>query len=168
MKKTYFYIAGAVLALFVAGCGKSSGSKKNKTQVAGSVCAAGLVNTQYGCLQQGMCPAGQAQYNNGQCVAAIANNTQCAAGSVYSSQVATCLPQGSCPQGYGSYNSSCIPADSGYGYNNGYNNGYQYNSGYNFQYGGYNPYLPQQYNYNNSYYSNPYYNPYWTPQYYYY
>lgn len=166
MKNTYLYLFGALAVLLIAGCGKSSGSKSNGSV---GICASGLVNTQYGCLQQGMCPAGQAQYNNNQCVPAT--NNQCAVGTVYSSQVGTCIPQANCPMGQGLYNNQCIMAD---GYNNGYNNGYYpgynngYNTGYNYQYqynGGYNPYMPQQnYNY---YWTNPYYNPYWTPQYYY-
>ena len=176
MKNIYLYLAGAVVALFIVGCGKSSGGGSSNTGTVG-VCAAGLVNTQYGCLNQGNCPVGQAQYNNGQCVAATAN--QCAAGSTYSSQVGACLPQGNCPVGQGLYNNQCIIAD---GYNNN-NNGWQgfnnggftpginggFNAGFNYQMQYqtpmYNPYIPQQnYNY---YWSNPFYNPCWTPQYYY-
>ena len=170
MKNIYLYLAGAVVALFIVGCGKSSGGSSNSTV---GVCASGLVNTQYGCLSQGNCPVGQAQYNNGQCVAATAN--QCGAGSNYSSQVGSCLPQANCPVGQGLYNGQCIIAE-GYntninngGFNNGgFNNG-GFNAGFNYQTQyqtpGYNPYIPQQ-NYNN-YYSNPFYNPCWTPQYYY-
>lgn len=176
MKNIYLYLAGAVVALFIVGCGKSSGGGNSSTGVAG-VCAAGLVNTQYGCLTQGNCPVGQAQYNNGQCVAATAN--QCAVGSTYSSQVGTCLPQGNCPAGQGQYNGQCVITD---GYNNGFNNGGWngfnnggftpginggFNVGYTYQYQTpiYNPYIPQQnYNY---YWTNPFYNPCWTPQYYY-
>ena len=176
MKNIYLYLAGAVVALFIVGCGKSSGGGNSSTGVAG-VCAAGLVNTQDGCLTQGNCPVGQAQYNNGQCVAATAN--QCAVGSTYSSQVGTCLPQGNCPAGQGQYNGQCVITD---GYNNGFNNGGWngfnnggftpginggFNVGYTYQYQTpiYNPYIPQQnYNY---YWTNPFYNPCWTPQYYY-
>ena len=186
MKNIYLYLAGAVVALFIVGCGKSSGGSSNSTV---GVCASGLVNTQYGCLSQGNCPVGQAQYNNGQCVAATAN--QCGAGSNYSSQVGSCLPQANCPVGQGLYNGQCIIADgynnnsnfnnggwNGNGFNNGsftpgvnggLNGGFNggFNAGFNYQYQtpGYNPYIPQQ-NYS-SYYSNPFYNPCWTPQYYY-
>ncbi len=181
MKNTYLYLVGAVVALLVAGCGKSGSGSGNSSGTVG-VCSAGLVNTQYGCLQQGFCPAGQAQYNNNQCVPATSN--QCPAGQVYSSLVSTCIPQAHCQMGQGLYNNQCIQADglnngyqNGYnGYNTGYNTGYNpgyntgynggvqggFNAGFNFQYG-HNPYLPQQ-NYN-TYWSNPYYNPYWTPQY---
>jgi hypothetical protein len=166
--------------LFIVGCGKSSGGGSSTGTVGAGVCAAGLVNTQYGCLSQGNCPVGQAQYNNGQCVAATAN--QCAAGSTYSSQVSTCLPQGNCPVGQGLYNGQCIIAD-GYNSNNGWNNNGGWNNsnwnnggftpgingGFNasfyYQVPAYNPYIPQQ-NYN-TYWNNPFYNPCWTPQYYY-
>ncbi len=188
MKNSYLYLIGATLAILVAGCGKSGSSNKSGGTV--GICSSGLVNTQYGCLQQGHCPVGQAQYNNGQCVLATSN--QCSQGMVYSSQVGTCLHQGHCQIGQALYNNQCIQADSyNSGYNNGYNGGYNsgYNSGYypgygynnggsyngginsgfnagfNLQFGGgYNPYIPQQ-NYN-SYWSNPYYNQNYHPQYY--
>jgi hypothetical protein len=188
MKNTYLYLVGAALALVIAGCAKSSGGSSGTPAAAAtnSVCPVGLLNTQYGCLSQGNCPVGQAQYNNGQCVAATSN--QCASGTVYSSQVGTCIPQGNCPVGQGLYNNQCIIAD---GYNNGFNNfnngnftpginggfnnciscGFNsgantgFNAGFNYQFSaGYNPYIPQQ---NYYYYSNPFTNPCWTPQYYY-
>ncbi len=166
MKKLYFYLVGAMLAFVLIGCGNDRSSNRNNGSV--GICGAGLVNTQYGCLQQGMCPPGQAQYNNGQCVSAVAN--QCPAGQVFSSQYG-CLSQGQCPMGQGLYNNQCVMADGiqngmNNGWNTGWNNTGLNNTGWNQNqyYNGYNPYLPQQ-NYN-MYWMNPFYNPYWTPQYY--
>ncbi len=175
MKYFILTFLGAVSALLIAGCGSGGGGGSNSTTTTNSICSSGLVNTQYGCLQQGMCPAGQAQYNN-TCVMATTNT--CPSGTVYVSQVGQCLSQGSCPAGQAMYNNTCIIANNTSGiYNNGmyntnlYNNGMfntgYYNTGYNTGYNNmYNPYLPQQ---NTNYWmTNPYTNPYWTPQYYYY
>jgi hypothetical protein len=175
MKTVFYTLTGLLLLNFLSACGDKSKSNRNSSL---GVCGSGLVNTQYGCLQQGMCPAGQAQINNNQCVAATQN--QCSSGYVYSANYGGCLPQGNCPAGQAVYGNQCVQVSNNSGYNNGYNNnsgynngfnnnqGYNYNQGYGNQ--GYNQgYGNQGYNqgYGNQGYNNQYYDPYWNYQQYY-
>jgi len=147
MKSLLISFMSVVGLVALIGCGKSGGGSSNANNGTVTVCPAGAVNTQYGCLNQAGCPVGFGMYNNGQCVPQVAVN-QCQAGFVSSTQYG-CLQQGACPSGYGMYNNSCVIADGGinnqYQYNNGgyYNGGYNYtqqlNTGYYPNYG-YNPY----------------------------
>lgn len=99
----------------------------------GTSCPGGQFSTQYGCLSQGNCPAGQAYYPQGNtCVTALQNGYtngynngytngygSCMAGQVFTSM--GCLPQGPCQYGMGylqMYN-QCIPGQMG-GFGNGF------------------------------------------------
>jgi len=100
------------LTMFSIGCGKTDqnngGGGSNIPPAWSNGCQSGYINTQYGCLPQGSCPANYAQYN-GQCVPATSN--QCQSGYVKTQY--GCLPQGSCPANYGQYNGQCVPASGG-------------------------------------------------------
>ncbi len=144
----------AVLAaslLVLSACGNGNQAPATGAQLYGAgngQCAMGQLATQYGCLPQGNCQYGMAQYNN-TCVPAMQNGfnngfnnpytnpynqnnpygQQCAVGQLPTQY--GCLPQGNCQYGMAQYNNTCIPAINN-GANNGYNNGY--NSGFNYNY----------------------------------
>jgi len=139
MKRSIYSLIGILSLIIFSGCGKSGGGSSNGQAGANgtvTVCPAGAVNTQHGCLNSAGCPLGQGNLN-GQCVPAVAQNQQCQAGYVSSAQYG-CLQQGNCQTGYGLYNNQCVVVSNVN--QNQYNNGY-YNGGYNPGYqGGYNPY----------------------------
>jgi hypothetical protein len=95
-------------------------------------CGMGQTYTQQGCLPQGNCQYGMAQYGN-TCIPAIQNNVnqqlnQCSYGQINTQY--GCLPQGNCQYGMAQYGTTCVAA-----INNGYNTGYNYNYNYSYQYG---------------------------------
>jgi len=152
MKAITTIAALGVSLLMLSGCGNGNNNPATagaQQFVPGGVnCSYGQVYTQYGCLPQGNCQYGMAQYNN-TCIQAIQNNynnpynnpyqqQQCSYGQIYTQY--GCLPQGNCQVGMAQYNNTCIPAQNN-PYNNPYNNQYnnQYNTGFNYQFNwGYN------------------------------
>lgn len=118
--KAFSLFAGLALIVSIAGCGNN-----NNSTAAGSCQSGQVYSQQYGCLNQGGCPAGQALYNNS-CVQTSATGGQCAAGQVHTQY--GCLqqaPAGYCQQYgqqygqygqqygqtqvYGIYNNQCVP-----------------------------------------------------------
>jgi hypothetical protein len=138
--------------LVLGACAKDSGGGDQTIATVPSACAAGQVNSQFGCIPQGGCPVNFGLYNN-QCVPATDTATaygNCVAGQVYTQQ--GCLAQANCPVNFGmAPNGQCIPAYN-VGYNGGYNGGYYYNNG-----GAYNSYYYQYRNYPTGYYGGGYY-----------
>lgn len=89
-------IFGAFLAFSIiafSGCGKGGQSRPADSSAAPGYGNSGTVNTQYGCLPQGNCPAGQALYGN-QCIYATGGSNPC--GNPFTSN-----PYGAPNGGYG-------------------------------------------------------------------
>jgi|GEM_PF-2561826 len=143
--KRFFMLTPALIlaAVLASSCGRTANCPAGQysmgnTCVAsngfGAQCSNGQIYTQYGCLSQGSCPAGQAWYAQGNtCVAALQNGFNngfnngfggfgmgnCMAGQVFTSM--GCLPQGPCQYGMGylQMSNQCIP-----GQMNGFGNGF--------------------------------------------
>jgi hypothetical protein len=114
--------------------GYNNGFGQNGMNGNGNQCPSGQFPTQYGCLTQDTCPAGQAFYPQGRtCVPVIQNGGNggyyggggyggyygggyggyggynCPAGMGFSRWANTCLPVGPCPWGLYFFNGSCVP-----------------------------------------------------------
>lgn len=102
-------VLGAGMLLTLVNCNKSSDSGTANSSVVNTqnLCGAGYVNSQYGCIPQGNCPAGQGMYQN-MCIQATVTNQTCQAGYLYSSQYNQCLQQGGCQAGFAIYNNQCV------------------------------------------------------------
>jgi hypothetical protein len=121
------------MVLVLGACAKDNGggapADVAAVPQATGTCTAGQVNTQYGCVPQGTCPANYGLHNN-QCIPVTTvngtGNGSCVAGQVYTQY--GCIPQGNCGTNSGYYNNVCIQAYANTG--NYYGNGGSYNAYY--------------------------------------
>ena len=146
---TTLAVLGASLFL-LSGCGNNTNPPNPVGGNGFNQCTAGQLSTQYGCLSQGVCQFGMAQYGN-TCIPGqqfnqnnpYQQNTQCMNGQVYTQY--GCLNQGNCQIGMAQFNNTCVPAINNNGLNNnglnngfnngGYNGGFNYNYNYGYNYG---------------------------------
>jgi hypothetical protein len=109
--------------------GYNGGFNQNGQNGFGNQCPSGQFPTQYGCLSQDTCPAGQAFYPQLRtCVPVVQNGGNggswgnggtwgnggfggfnCPPGMGFSRWVNNCLPIGPCPWGLYFFNGSCVP-----------------------------------------------------------